>query len=119
MNYNILSYGIYALITFYIIIWVGKMFHSNGRVFILSLFQGQEELTTTTNNLLLIAYYLLNIGYAIIQFSYWQHIQHISTMISSIAIKTGMLILILATLHYGNMLVIYIISIKNKKSINH
>ncbi|HLV45480.1 MAG TPA: hypothetical protein VKY32_00405 [Flavobacterium sp.] len=115
MNYNILSYSIYALITCYVIIWVGKLFHRNGRIFILSLFQNREDLTNNTNNLLLIAYYLFNIGYAILQFSYWETIKNVSTMISSIATKTGILILILAALHYNNMFIIYLLSNKNKK----
>ena len=77
MNYNILSYLIYGCITFYIIYNVGKMFHSNGRVFILLFFHQNESLTDTTNNILLIAYYLFNIGYAVMQLSFWQHVSNI------------------------------------------
>lgn len=115
MNYNILSYCIYALITCYIIIWVGRLFHSNGRVFILSFFRNRKDITDTTNNLLLTAYYLFNIGYAIIQFSYWKHIENISDMFSSIATKTGILIFILAGLHYNNMLIIYLMARKTQQ----
>ena len=119
MNFNILSYSIYGLITFYIIIWVGRLFHKNGRVFILSFFQHREELTDTTNNLLLTAYYLFNIGYTIIQLSYWEKVESFSFLVSSVANKTGILIFILPALHYNNMLIIYLISIKNKKLTNH
>lgn len=118
MNYNILSYAIYALITIYIIVWIGKQFHSNGRIFILSLFQQREDITDTTNNLLLVAYYLFNIGYAIIQFSFWEEIKEIQGLLASVINKTAILILILAGLHYNNMLIIYILS-KNKNKIIH
>lgn len=114
MNFNILSYCIYGLITFYIIIWVGKLFHENGRVFILSLFNLREELTDTTNNLLLTGYYLFNIGYAIIQLSFWEKVNSFSFLVSTVALKTGSLLFILATLHYNNMLIIYLISKKKK-----
>src|SRR5205085_5410104 len=110
MNYNILSYSLYGCITVYIIYYVGKLFHCNGRVFILRLFHGNESLTDTTNNILLLAYYLFNIGYAVMQFSYWEKVSGINTMISSISMKTGTLILILATTHYFNILLIYILS---------
>lgn len=110
MNYNILSYTIFSLITIYIIIWVGRLFHRNGRIFILSFFQNKEELTDTTNNLFLTGYYLFNIGYAIIQLSYWKKIETIADMLSSTLERTGILILILAFLHYNNMLIIYVIS---------
>ena len=115
MNYNILSYGLFTILTIYIIFWVGRLFHRNGRVFILSFFNQREDITDTTNNLLLTAYYLFNIGYAIIQFSYWQHVQNMNQLLTSTLEKTGLLVLILALLHYNNMLIIYLISKKQKK----
>ena len=116
MNYNIFSYLVYSCITIYIIYWVGKLFHSNGRIFILRLFYQNESLTDTTNNILLLAYYLFNIGYVVIQFSYWETVTDLESMIASIALKAGLLIMILAVTHYVNMLLIYFLS---KKIINH
>lgn len=118
MNYNILSYSIYGCITVYIIFWVGKAFYRNGRVFILRLFHQNEALTDTTNKILLMAYYLFNIGYAVIQFSFWEKVYGIATMISSIATKTGILVMILAVTHYFNILLIYLLSKRNYYSLN-
>ena len=113
MNYNILSYAVYGCITAFIIYYVGKLFHQNGRVFILRLFNGNEPLTDTTNNILLLAYYLFNLGYAIAQLSFWERVQAIDSVISSVCSKTGLLVLILAVTHYFNMLLIYLLSKKN------
>lgn len=115
MNYNIFSYLIYSCISIYIIYWVGKLFHSNGRIFILRLFHQNESLTDTTNNILLIAYYLFNIGYVVLQFSFWEKVTGMETMIASISMKAGLLLMILATTHYLNIMLIYFLS---KKSIN-
>ena len=117
MNYNILSYFIYGCITVFIIIYVGKMFHQNGRIFILQLFQGKESLTDTTNNILLLAYYLFNIGYSVIQFSFWESIRNLVEMISSVSLKTGILVFILALTHYVNIFIIYILSNRNRHSL--
>ena len=117
MNYNLISYLIYGCITVYIIYYVGKVFHSNGRAFILRLFNNNEMLTDTTNNLLLMAYYLFNIGYSIVQFSYWKRVSGVDIMISSIAMKTGTLVFILAITHYFNMSLIYFLSKRNQQSI--
>jgi hypothetical protein len=103
--------------TIYIIYWVGKLFHRNGRIFILRLFRQNEALTDTTNNLLLLAYYLFNIGYAILQFSFWEKVSGLRSMIASISMKTGLLILILAVTHYFNMMLIYFLSKRNFQSI--
>lgn len=107
MNYNILAYTIYGLLTCYMIGWVGRSFHKNGRIFILSLFKDNVALADTTNNLLLVGYYLLHIGYTVMQLSYWQQIRSPEEMISSIALKTGTLLFILVGMHYINMLSIY------------
>lgn len=113
MNYNILAYLIYGCITIYIVYWVGKLFHSNGRIFILRLFHQNQQLTDITNNLLLIAYYLFNIGYVILQFSFWEKVTGVEVLISSISMKTGVLITILAVTHYFNIAIIYFLSKKN------
>ena len=117
MNYNIFSYFIYGCITVYIIYWVGKLFHRNGRIFILRLFHQNESMTDTTNNILLIAYYLFNIGYAVVQFSFWDKVSDIKSMIASISMKTGVLVTILAITHYFNIYLIYFLSKKNHQSI--
>ncbi len=119
MNYNILSYLIYGCITIYIIWHVGSVFHKNGRVFILQLFQGNEAMTDTTNNILLLAYYLFNIGYAVLQFSYWETVTGVNSLVSSISVKAGTLILILAVMHYCNLALIYFLSHVNNHFITH
>ena len=115
MNYNILCYLIYGITTIYIILWVGKLFHANGRIFILRLFNGNEKLADTTNNLLLLAYYLFNIGYAILQFNSWERVSNLITMIDTISLKMGLLIIILSVTHYLNMFLIYFLSNKALK----
>lgn len=118
MNLNIISYLLYGCITIYIIYYVGKLFHRSGRIFILRLFHHNEPLTDTTNNILLMVYYLFNIGYAVVQFSFWNQVRGIADMISSISTKTSILILILALTHYFNMWLIYLLSHKNNQLIN-
>ena len=113
MNYNILSYLIYISITIYIIYYVGKSFHRNGRIFILQLFQHNEQMADTTNNLLLIAYYLFNIGYAVLKISMWTKVPDLAGLIATISSNTGLLVIILALTHYFNITVLYILSKKN------
>ena len=118
MNYNIVSYCIYSLITIFIIYKVGKICYDNGRIFILQLFNGDAAVTDTTNNILLMAYYLFNIGYAVIQFSYWVTVHNLAELISSIATKSGVLIIILAVTHYCNIALILLLS-KKKNHLSH
>lgn len=110
MNYNIAAYLIYLVLIIFIIVYVGRLFHRNGRIFMLSLFAGDTALTDTVNNVLLIAYYLFNIGYAFVTLRFWEKIVSAETLIASIGSNMGILIFILASTHYLNMIMIYFLS---------
>lgn len=113
MNSNIAAYFIYLTLTIYIIVRVGKMFHNNGRVFILALYKGDAPATDNINNLLLVAYYLFNIGYAFLKLKTWEKVISSQQLISSVSSHLGPLILILAMTHYFNMLLIYFLAKKH------
>ena len=110
MNYNISAYIIYLSLMVFLIVFVGRYFYTNGRVFIIALFNGNVSLADQVNKLLLIAYYLFNIGYAFMKLSDWQKITTIEALLGSVTSNMTTLILILAVTHYFNMLVIYLFS---------
>lgn len=103
MNYNILAYGIYIPIIFFITIWVGQVFYSNGKYFLIGLLENNIQLVNNLNKLLLTGYYLVNLGYAIITISYWDSITNDIELIHSLSNTLGKLIIILAILHYNNI----------------
>ncbi|MGZ3924318.1 MAG: hypothetical protein ACXVBJ_11160 [Flavisolibacter sp.] len=110
MNYTICAYIIYLCFMIFIIVYVGRYFYVNGRVFIVSLFNGNVALGDQINKLMLIAYYLFNIGYSFIKLKHWAKINNSEDLFSSLASNLGIFILILAVTHYFNMLVIYQLS---------
>ena len=115
---NTLAYIIYLLITYLITVRVGLVFFRNGRIFILDLLQENVSLTDAINRILLIGYYLVNLGYAALMISTWNTIITWTALFLSITVMTGQIVLTLAVMHYFNMLVIYLIS-KRNKSILH
>ena len=119
MNYNILAYIIFLVVIIFIIVYVGRYFYSNGSIFIIALFTGHKATAHQVNKLLLIAYYLFNIGYAFLKLKQWQKINNTETLFSSLATNTGVLILILALVHYFNMLLLYLFSKSKSISITH
>lgn len=119
MNYNIPAYGIYTALMMFIIVYVGRLFHKNGRVFILSLFKGDAHQADNLNNILLLAYYLFNIGYAFIKLRYWTKVTHVEILVSSLSSNIGLLVLILAVTHYFNMALIYYLSKRQQLSFTH
>ncbi len=112
MNYNVLAYIIYLVVMIFIIVYVGRLFYRNGRVFILALFKGHELQTDQLNQILLLAYYLFNIGYAFMKLRYWEKVADVEMLISSLGSNIGLLTLILAITHYFNMALVYYLSKK-------
>ena len=102
MNYNILGYLIYALIISYITIIVVKAFHKSGRIFIHELFQ-DEKIGDAVNNILLVAYYLLNIGNAILMINNWPKLESLEFVLIEITSNVGQIVLLLAIMHYVNI----------------
>jgi hypothetical protein len=116
MNYNIAAYIVFLIMMIFLIGFVGRLFHRNGRVFILALMKDDAVRTDHLNNMLLVAYYLFNIGYTFVKLRFWQKIENMETLISSIAANMSVLIFILASTHYLNMLLIWQLSRSEKSS---
>jgi|SRR5687768_51384 len=113
MNYNVGAYMIYIAMMVFIIVYVGRYFYKNGRVFIIALLNGNVSLADYINKLLLVAYCLFNVGYAFLKLKNWPKVISIEVLFSSLAVNMGTLILILACTHYFNMLAIYLLSKSN------
>jgi hypothetical protein len=65
MTYILISYSIYLLLTVILTVWVARTLFKNGKIFLIDIFHGNEELAKAVNNLLLVGFYLINTGYAV------------------------------------------------------
>lgn len=106
MNLNIIGYIIYLSITAIIILKVGKICYTNGNVFVAQLIPNHEELCLKINQVLLIAYYLFNLGYCAITLIQWNSILTLTQLFETIAIKTSIILFLIGTMHYFNILII-------------
>lgn len=109
MNYNIITYLIYGCMMTYIIYRIGLICYRNGNVFVLYLMPNNAQLCLYINNILLTGYYLVNIGYAVFIISTWETVHNIHSIIGSIASHSGNIILILAMLHYMNIVALQLL----------
>ena len=106
MNFNILAYAVYLMATLFIIVRVGKICYDNGNIFVSQLIPDHEDLCHKINQVLLIAYYLLNMGYCAITIIGWQKISGPGQLVEIIAFRTGIIVLLLAMVHYFNIYMI-------------
>ena len=62
----LIGYFIYLPIALGLTYFVARTLFKNGIVFMLDIFNGQEEITNATNMLFKVGFYLLNLGYALL-----------------------------------------------------
>lgn len=103
---NIVSYIIFITISFYITIDVGRRCYNAGKLYLEYLIHNQS-LCLTINKILLGCYYLINLGYIVINLAFWNKVDTIEQVLSVTAIRIGYITMILCVLHYMNIFTLY------------
>ena len=114
MNYNILTYGIYLLVTMVVVIYVGAVLFRNGRPFLINTFTGDIALADALNKVLLAGYYLVNTGYVVLALKVWDKVDTLTEMADVLGFKTGIILLTLGIMHLFNVVCLIAIG-KNRK----
>jgi len=123
MNYTVFAYSIYLPLTVALTIWVARTLHTNGKVFLVDIFHGQNELAIAVNKLLQVGFYLISLGFAIIKlkinkkFEYDEKlgvnvlddIVDVQGMIETLSYKIGGFILILGLMLFINFFILLLI----------
>ena len=107
MNYIIITYSFYLVITIALTIWVARTLFKNGKVFLIDIFHGNRELADSVNNLLLVGFYLINIGYAVYTLQVTGSIVNTQEVIEKLSLKIGLIILILGAMHFFNLYIFF------------
>jgi len=106
MNFNIIGYAVYLLITILIIGRVGRICYQNGNIYVAQLIPDHMELCHKINQILLLGYYLMNIGYCAMTLISWEKITTFNQLIEVIAYKSAIIIGTIALMHYLNIYIL-------------
>lgn len=60
------GYLIYLPIAIFLTFYVSRILFKNGKVFMIDIFRGKEEIAIATNKLFEVGFYLMNIGWALL-----------------------------------------------------
>lgn len=107
---QIATYLIYLLLASFLVFIVGYWFYRYGSVYILELFPGKVDFAQYVNKLLLVGYYLLNLGFVLNTFQSDVEISNGIASINFIARHLSDAILVIALMHYFNIIWIYFLS---------
>lgn len=98
-------YFTYLAISVALTVWVARTLHSNGRLFLIDAFRGNEPLADAVNHLLVVGFYLINIGYITLALKTTDALSTIREVIETESHKIGVVILILGVMHVFNIMV--------------
>lgn len=104
--YNLISYTIYISVIVTVILYVGHVCYKNGQVYVFRLIPNELELSQQINKTLLVGYYLVNLGYSVYAIALWEPVNSTVHMILSVSNHLATIMLLLAVLHYSNILII-------------
>ena len=100
------TYAAYLAVTVPVTLWVGSTLRRNGRVFLLDVFDGDEDLASAVNHLLVVGFYLVNLGYVSIALKVGAEVSTATQAIEALSLKVGAVVLVLGVLHLGNLYVL-------------
>jgi len=106
MDPLVLTYLAYLAISIPVTLWVGSTLRRNGRVFLLDVFDGDEELSSAVNHLLVVGFYLVNLGYVSFALKVGYDVTDARGAIEALSLKVGAVVLVLGVLHLGNLYVL-------------
>ncbi len=98
-----LIYLLYFLVSIWLTYRIGNSLHRNGRQWIIDLI-GDIQLSDRINDILLLGYWLINMGYLLITLMLsWVRDESLAAIIEFFSAKLGLILLILAMLHFQNI----------------
>jgi len=105
MSVEIITYLIYLAISIALTIWVAHTLHKNGRVFLVDVFHGNEQLADSVNHLLVVGFYLINLGYVSLALKLGYGLASAQAGIEALSVKVGMVLIVLGGMHFFNLFI--------------
>ncbi|MCY1479058.1 hypothetical protein D3C87_298140 [compost metagenome] len=85
----LIGYTIYLPIALFLTYFVSKTLFKNGKIFMLDIFKGREEIADATNRLFETGFYLLNIGFALMILKIDLYKDNYQGLIEALSYKIG------------------------------
>ncbi len=105
MTIGITTYLVYLTISIALTIWVARTLHKNGRVFLVDVFHGNEDLADSVNHLLVVGFYLINFGYVSLALKLGYAVETAQAGIEALSVKVGMVLIVLGAMHFFNLFI--------------
>lgn len=97
------TYIFYIIVSLVVTILVGRSLNKNGRVFLVEIFRGKENIADSVNHLLLVGFYLINLGFILLALRYGSKPEDLVGAVEFLSTKIGLVVVVLGFMHFFNM----------------
>lgn len=101
----VVTYLSYIILSVLLTIWVAQTLHKNGRVFLIEVFGGNEELADSVNHLLVVGFCLINFGYVSLALKLSEYPATMANGIEALSWKIGLVLVVLGGMHFFNLFI--------------
>ncbi|MBM3821273.1 MAG: hypothetical protein FJ404_00015 [Verrucomicrobia bacterium] len=113
-DYVVHTYLAYLLISVALTVWVARMIHKNGRIFLVDSFLGNEPLADSVNHLLVVGFSLINVGFVTLALKSNDPVDTTRVAVEALSLKVGRVLLVLGAMHFFNL---YVFSRMRKRAL--
>ena len=114
---TVTAYAIYLPVVIFLTLFVAKTLFKNGKVFMLDIFRGREEIAFATNKLFEVGFYLMNIGFALLILKMSYAPNDVQTTIEILSYKIGGFSIYLGIMLFLNLYLFFRGKNKSKENI--
>lgn len=100
---NFIAYLIYLPVVIFVTWYVAHTLFKNGKVFMLDIFHGKEDIAQATNKLFETGFYLLNLGFAFFIMEITQEVLSNRTLMEVLSMKIGGFCIYLGVMLFLNL----------------
>ncbi len=106
-KFILIAYFIYLPIALALTFYVAKVLFQNGKVFMLDIFHGREDIALSTNKLFEVGFYLLNVGFALLILQIDYQVENPQRLVEVLSRKIGGFAIYLGVMLFFNLFLFF------------
>jgi hypothetical protein len=114
MTTLVTTYTVYLVISIALTVWVARTLSKAGKVFLVDVFHGNDELAGSVNHLLVVGFHLVNLGYVALALKVTTKVDTAQSAMEALSTKLGLVLLVLGAMHFTNL---YVFSVLRRRSL--
>jgi hypothetical protein len=99
----LIGYAIYLPIVLFLTFYVSRTLFKNGKIYMLDIFKGREEIADATNKLFETGFYLLNLGFALMILQMYLYNNTYQALVEALSYKIGGFSIYLGVMLFVNL----------------